>query len=107
MGQSITRQIKRGHVVPVFNEFTGQSDFYKRIRSTGLYGITNNAFGNGVVHGPGITADHLKKKKDAGLKAYMKLLVKHQSTDMKLEKDKQRDSEDKKPGFLKRLFGKK
>ena len=92
MAQSLTRQIKRGHVVPVFNEFTGQSDFYKRLRNSGLFGITRDAFNNAPGKGPGITVEHVQKKRDAGIKAYMKLISKETP---------------KKPGFLKRLFGKK
>ena len=102
MAQSITRQIKRGHLVPVFNSITGQTDFYKRIRNSGLFGITRNPYNiNSEVTGSShYTEDQIAKKKKQGLKDYMELLSKHQST-------KSDNPEGKKPGFLKRLFGDK
>lgn len=97
MAQSITRQIKRGHLVPVFNAVTEQTDFYKRIRNSGLFGITRNPYNiNSEVTGSShYTVDQIAKMKKEGLQHYIEIMSGKKST----------QEDGKKPGFLKRLFG--
>lgn len=94
MAQSITRQMKRGHLVPVFNPITGRTDFYKRLRNSGLFSITVNPYNNTPATGSEhLTVDQVANRKNQGLKDYIEIMTQKQK--------------EEKPGFIKRLFGKK
>ncbi len=101
MAQSFTRKIKRQNLIPVWNKATFTFDFYKRIKSSGMYAITPNPYGNYPVKGPGITYERvlaLQKNSE-----YTPEEKKHYE---KMMKEIKKQTQPKEPGFFKRMFGK-
>lgn len=99
MAQSFTRKIKRENLIPIWNKATFSFDFYKKIKSSGLYAITGNPYGDSPVRGPGISYESVMKLQekskytDAEKKSYEKMLT-------KMKKD------NAEPGFFKKMFSK-
>lgn len=99
--QSLTRQIKRKNVLPVWNKVTFTFDFYKRIKSSGNYALTAYPYQNYPVRGPGITFEQvlaLQKKNE-----YTEADKKNYQEQLKKVKKEMAKNE---PGFFKRMFGK-
>lgn len=102
MGQSFTRKMKRGHLVPVFNILTAQFDFYRKAKNSGLYLLVgHNPYGNinSVGRGPGYTTheiNQMKKKENEAMKN-RKFLKKNSGNVEATEPEKK--------GFIKRIFG--
>jgi len=96
MGQLLNRQIKRMHIIPIWNNFKLSFDFYKRIRKSGRYGIVPSP--NHPVEGPGIIYERvLALKSNESLEAKEEALKQFIST---IEKQPEQ------PGFFKIMYNK-
>lgn len=69
MAQSFSRKIKRGILIPVWNDTFKTFDFFRKVKKSGRYLLTQHPFGNIAVNshpGPGHHYNTIRKWKKEG-----------------------------------------
>ena len=102
MAQSFTRKIKRLNLVPVWNKVTFRFDFYKRIKSLGMYALTPNPYSNNPV----ITGKYFTYERLLALQKNSEYTPEEKKHYEKMMKEIKKQSQPEEPGFFKSMFGK-
>ena len=102
MAQSFTRKIKRMNLIPVWNKTTFNFDFYKRIKSSGMYAITPNPYSTN----PAITGRYFTYEKVLALQRNSEYTPEEKKNYEKMMKEIKKQTQPEEPGFFKKMFGK-